>query len=112
MSKALLVPLLATFAALITPSAGGPADSCVAAPPNTHEAEIEAIGSAPQRSMIKLATLVPEGSVWDKAFKQMGSDWKKNTQGRVNLRVYPGGIAAMNPTSFARCASASCKRHR
>ena len=46
-----------------------------------------------QRSVLKLATLVPDGSVWDKTFKQMGADWKKETKGRVNLRVYPGGIA-------------------
>ena len=49
--------------------------------------------SVPQRSRIKLATLVPSGSVWDKSFKKMGSEWKKDTSGRVNLRVYPGGVA-------------------
>lgn len=49
--------------------------------------------AAPQRARIKLATLVPEGSVWDKAFKKMSADWKRDTSGRVNMRVYPGGIA-------------------
>ena len=56
------------------------------------------LGAAPpQRAKIKLATLVPEGSVWDKTFRQMGSDWKKETKGRVNLRVYPGGVAGDEP---------------
>lgn len=49
--------------------------------------------ASPQRSRIKLATLVPSGSVWDKAFKSMGSEWKSGTSGRVNLKVYPGGVA-------------------
>lgn len=50
-----------------------------------------------QRSVLKLATLVPDGSVWDKTFEQMGSEWKEETKGRVNLRVYPGGVAGDEP---------------
>lgn len=46
---------------------------------------------------IKLATLVPDGSVWDKALKSMGSEWKSETAGRVNLRIYPGGVAGDEP---------------
>ena len=42
---------------------------------------------------IKLATLVPEGSVWDKELRGMGAEWQKATQGRVELRLYPGGVA-------------------
>ncbi len=41
----------------------------------------------------KLAIVVPDGSVWDKVLKEMGSDWRKKTQGRVALRIYPGGVA-------------------
>ncbi len=47
--------------------------------------------------VIKLATLVPDGSVWDKALKSMGSEWKSGTGGRVELRVYPGGVAGDEP---------------
>ncbi len=46
---------------------------------------------------IKLATLVPDGSVWDKALKSMGSTWKRESQGRVELRIYPGGVAGDEP---------------
>jgi TRAP-type transport system periplasmic protein len=44
-------------------------------------------------TVIKLATLVPEGSVWDKILRQMGEDWKGLTGGRVELRIYSGGVA-------------------
>ena len=46
-----------------------------------------------QPVVVKLATLVPEGSVWDKALRDMGAEWSRTTQGRVTLRVYPGGVA-------------------
>jgi TRAP-type C4-dicarboxylate transport system substrate-binding protein len=50
-----------------------------------------------QPSVVKLATLVPEGSVWDKALRDMGAEWSSTTQGRVSLRVYPGGVAGDEP---------------
>ena len=42
---------------------------------------------------LKLATLVPEGSIWDKELKGMGQAWERSTEGRVELRIYPGGVA-------------------
>jgi TRAP-type C4-dicarboxylate transport system substrate-binding protein len=50
-----------------------------------------------QPQIIKLATLVPEGSVWDKSMRDMGAQWTSGTQGRVVLRVYPGGVAGDEP---------------
>jgi TRAP-type C4-dicarboxylate transport system substrate-binding protein len=50
-----------------------------------------------QAAVVKLATLVPEGSVWDKALRDMGAEWSSSTQGRVSLRVYPGGVAGDEP---------------
>ena len=50
-----------------------------------------------QATVIKLATLVPEGSVWDKAMREMGASWTTATQGRVTLRIYPGGVAGDEP---------------
>lgn len=40
---------------------------------------------------IKLATFAPANSAWHKALLDMGDAWTKTTQGRVTLRVYPGG---------------------
>lgn len=42
---------------------------------------------------LKLATLVPEGSIWDQALREMGDQWKRETEGRVELRIYAGGVA-------------------
>jgi TRAP-type C4-dicarboxylate transport system substrate-binding protein len=52
---------------------------------------------APAQQIVKLATLVPEGSVWDKSMRDMGAQWSAGTQGRVVLRVYPGGVAGDEP---------------
>ncbi|MCH9650108.1 MAG: TRAP transporter substrate-binding protein DctP [Deltaproteobacteria bacterium] len=46
---------------------------------------------------IKLATLAPDGSIWDQAVEEMGADWKEATEGRVALKIYPGGIAGDEP---------------
>jgi len=46
---------------------------------------------------IKLASLAPEGSVWGKALEEMGAEWKGATEGRVELRIYPGGVAGDDP---------------
>ena len=45
-----------------------------------------------QHVVIKLATLAPEGSSWHLILKEMGEEWKKVSNGRVTLRIYPGGV--------------------
>ncbi len=45
------------------------------------------------QTAIKLAVVVPDGSVWDKALEGMGEEWRTATAGRVELRIYPGGRA-------------------
>ena len=44
-----------------------------------------------QTVSIKLASVVPENSIWDKNLKQMGAEWSQATGGRVTLTVYGGG---------------------
>jgi TRAP-type C4-dicarboxylate transport system substrate-binding protein len=46
---------------------------------------------------VKLATLAPDGSAWHKVLKEMGSEWQERTEGRVTLRIYPGGVAGDDP---------------
>ena len=53
--------------------------------------------SAPARSVLKLATLVPDGSVWHESLMEMGATWKADTGGSGNLRVYAGGVAGDEP---------------
>ena len=57
--------------------------------------------------LIKLGTFAPANSVWHKALLDMGDAWTKATEGRVTLRVYPGGtlgdeastVKMMNPAA-------------
>ena len=48
-------------------------------------------------SNIKMATLSPEGSPWDKILKDMGKRWAAETGDRVQLTLYPGGVAGDEP---------------
>ena len=49
------------------------------------------------RTVVKMATLVPEGSVWDEILRDMGAEWQEKTGGEVRLRLYPGGVAGDEP---------------
>jgi len=54
--------------------------------------------AAPQApTVIRLATFVPDGSVWHKAMREMGAEWSQATAGRVQLRVFAGGVAGDEP---------------
>jgi len=44
-------------------------------------------------TVVKMATLAPEGSSWYRVLQEMGEDWKKASGGAVTLRIYPGGVA-------------------
>ena len=43
--------------------------------------------------VVKMATLVPQGSVWHTTLLEMGQQWQKASGGRVTVRLYPGGVA-------------------
>src|SRR5262249_31495483 len=53
--------------------------------------------AAQAQTAIKLATIVPEGSVWDKNVKQMAEEWKTATGGRVAVTVFAGGSQGDEP---------------
>lgn len=48
---------------------------------------------------IKLATFAPANSAWHKALLDMGAAWSTVTDGRVTLRVYPGGTLGTEPST-------------
>ena len=52
---------------------------------------VSAQAAAAQSVSIKLASVVPENSIWDKNLKQMAMEWSQETGGRVMLTVYAGG---------------------
>ncbi len=44
-------------------------------------------------TVVKMATLAPDGSAWHQILKEMGEKWKTLSGGRVELRLYPGSVA-------------------
>jgi TRAP-type C4-dicarboxylate transport system substrate-binding protein len=46
---------------------------------------------------LKIGTLVPEGSLWDKELRALGAKVQGATEGRVRFQVYPGGVAGDEP---------------
>src|SRR5512139_659579 len=44
-------------------------------------------------TVVKMATLAPEGSSWYRVLQEMGEEWKKASGGAIALRIYPGGVA-------------------
>tara|TARA_B100000989_G_scaffold295805_1_gene277597 strand:- start:1770 stop:2774 length:1005 start_codon:yes stop_codon:yes gene_type:complete len=46
----------------------------------------------PRKTVVKLATLAPEGTEWHGMLLEMGQEWKKISKKSVQLRVYPGGV--------------------
>lgn len=45
-----------------------------------------------KNTVIKLATLAPDGSEWYYMLVDLGQQWENATDGRVKLRIYPGGV--------------------
>jgi len=43
--------------------------------------------------VIKIASLAPSRSPWDKALQQMANEWERLSNGAVLVKIYPGGIA-------------------
>ena len=44
-----------------------------------------------QEIVVKLGTLAPAGSNWHEILKDMAERWSQASQGKVKLRIYPGG---------------------
>ena len=42
---------------------------------------------------IKVGSIAPARSPWDKALRELGREWKKISNGSIRLKIYPGGIA-------------------
>ncbi len=54
---------------------------------------VPALPAQAQTVTIKLATLAPDGSSWHEALKDMGARWAERSGGRVQLKIYAGGVA-------------------
>jgi TRAP-type transport system periplasmic protein len=49
--------------------------------------------SAGDTTTIRMASLAPSGSSWDKLFRAWGNSLKKETGGAVQFQFFPGGVA-------------------
>lgn len=47
--------------------------------------------------IVRMATLVPQGSVWELILKETGERWKKASGGRVTVRLNAGGTMGDDP---------------
>jgi TRAP-type transport system periplasmic protein len=55
------------------------------------------IAKAAPEHTLKIATLAPDGSSWHKAFKQVARDVKEQTDGRIVIKIYAGGVMGDEP---------------
>ncbi len=46
---------------------------------------------------VKMATLAPNGSSWHLIIQEAADKWKKVSNGRVIVNIYPGGVAGDDP---------------
>ena len=67
---------------------------------------------AAQSVALKLATLLPDGSIWDQNLKQMAAEWKQATGDRVEVTVFAAARRATNRRCCARCGWTRCRRRR
>ena len=49
--------------------------------------------ASPKKTVIKIATLAPSGSPYHEIMKEMAAGWREKSDGDVELRIYPGGVA-------------------
>ena len=53
--------------------------------------------AAAQPVLVKMATLVPDGSSWHLILKETAEKWKTLSGGKVVVRLYAGGVAGDDP---------------
>ncbi len=46
---------------------------------------------------IKVGSIAPGGSPWDKALKKIAAEWKTISGGTIDMKIYPGGIVGNEP---------------
>jgi TRAP-type transport system periplasmic protein len=58
--------------------------------------------SAQQKVNLRLATVAPDGSIWHQALRQFQTDLGKVTDGRVNVRLFAGGVQGSEDTMTSK----------
>jgi len=55
------------------------------------------VGVTAQGARFSVASLAPEGSLWDVELRQLGAEWSKLSGNTVRLQPYPGGRLGSEP---------------
>ncbi|MEQ1663332.1 MAG: TRAP transporter substrate-binding protein DctP [Thiobacillus sp.] len=55
------------------------------------------LAQAAETYVLKFATLAPQGTTWMKAFDAWGKELASKSQGRLTLKLYPGGVSGDEP---------------
>jgi TRAP-type C4-dicarboxylate transport system substrate-binding protein len=76
-------------ARLLLPAALAAAAAVAAWPARPAEAQAPIV--------VRMATLVPDGSSWHLILKETADKWKQLSGGRVVVRLFPGGVAGDDP---------------
>lgn len=42
---------------------------------------------------LKIGSIAPAGTPWDDTLKEIAEDWRDISDGRIDMKIYPGGIA-------------------
>tara|TARA_R110001583_G_scaffold177014_1_gene331892 strand:+ start:2077 stop:3069 length:993 start_codon:yes stop_codon:yes gene_type:complete len=50
------------------------------------------LATSAQAATLKIATLAPDGTSWMKLFREAAAEIKTETEGRVNVKYFPGGV--------------------
>ncbi len=58
---------------------------------------ITAISHAAESKTIKLGTIAPKGTPWFDGLRDMNEAWREASNGRVRVRIYPGGVIGDEP---------------
>ena len=58
---------------------------------------LAAVPAGAQPVLVKMATLVPDGSSWHLILKETADKWRTASGGSVNVRLYAGGVAGDDP---------------
>jgi TRAP-type C4-dicarboxylate transport system substrate-binding protein len=53
--------------------------------------------AAAQEQTIKFGVIAPDGSPWYNILRDMAESWKASTGGKIQFKIYPGGVAGDEP---------------
>jgi TRAP-type C4-dicarboxylate transport system substrate-binding protein len=54
------------------------------------------------KTVLKIATLAPDGSTWHKAFKEVAREVKARTEGAIDIKIYAGGVMGDEPAMIRK----------